>query len=131
MKEFSLKIRVYYEDTDAEGVVYYGNYFKFIERGRTEMFRKIGLNQSQMGREDVYFVVHSLSSNFISSAKLDDEIEVRTIISELDLTSLTFKQNIIFGDRKIFNATVKIVCVKKENGVFKPIKIPTFITEKV
>ena len=75
------RFRVYYEDTDAGGVVYYANYLKFIERGRTEYLRELGFNQDSFAKEkNIVFVVKSISADYISPAYLDDMIEVQTSI---------------------------------------------------
>ena len=77
-KEHSYQLRVYYEDTDAQGVVYYANYLKFIERARTEYLRTIGYQQEKLLNEGLIFVVNEIKMSFKKPAKLDDNLEIKT-----------------------------------------------------
>ena len=91
---FSHRCRVYYEDTDAGGIVYYVNYLKFMERARTERLRELGFAQSQLAGEDLLFVVHSSEARYHAPARLDDELLVSAEVIELNRASLRFKQQV-------------------------------------
>jgi acyl-CoA thioester hydrolase len=124
--------RVYYEDTDAGGVVFYANYLKFIERGRTEYLRDLGFDQGKITKEkDIVFVVKSLSADYLSPAYLDDMIQVQTNIKLTKNASLVFTQKILNLEKNtvLFNAEVKVVSVLKNN--LKPCAIPQEIMEKL
>ena len=124
--------RVYYEDTDAGGVVFYANYLKFLERGRTEYLRDLGFDQGKITKEkDIVFVVKSLSADYLSPAYLDDMIQVQTNIKLTKNASLVFTQKILNLEKNtvLFNAEVKVVSVLKNN--LKPCAIPQEIMEKL
>ena len=126
------RFRVYYEDTDAGGVVFYANYLKFIERGRTEYLRDLGFDQGSLDKEEnIVFVVKSLSADYLSPAYLDDMIEVQTIIKSNKNASLVFTQKILSLEKNtvLFNAEVKVVSVLKNN--LKPCAVPQEIMEKL
>ena len=126
------RFRVYYEDTDAGGVVFYANYLKFIERGRTEYLRELGFEQSiQTKEKNLVFVVKSLSADYLSPAFLDDMIEVQTSIKLIKNASLIFAQEILNLEKNtvLFNAEVKVVSVLKNN--LKPCAFPQEILEKL
>ena len=124
--------RVYHEDTDAGGVVFYANYLKFIERGRTEYLRDLGFDQGKITKEkEIVFVVKSLSADYLSPAYLDDMIQVQTNIKLSKNASLVFTQKILNLEKNtvLFNAEVKVVSVLKNN--LKPCAIPQEIMEKL
>ena len=125
------RYRVYYEDTDAGGVVFYANYLKFIERGRTEHLRELGFDQGSLANENIVFVVKSLSADYILPAYLDDLIEVQTSIKLIKNASLVFVQKILNLEKNtvLFNAEVKVVSVLKNN--LKPCAVPQEIMEKL
>lgn len=111
-----MKIRIYYEDTDAGGIVYHANYIKFCERARSEAFFQAGLNFTKEGG---YFVVSSIEAKFIASAVLGDEVFVRTKILELKKASLVLEQEIYKFDDKnaeklLFRATITLAFMKEE-----------------
>jgi acyl-CoA thioester hydrolase len=95
LTEFSWPVRVYYEDTDSGGVVYYANYLKFMERARTELLRSIGYQQDQLQQElGIIFAVHSANIRYKKPARFNDELNVVTSISALGKASIRFKQSI-------------------------------------
>ncbi|MBE9817737.1 YbgC/FadM family acyl-CoA thioesterase [Campylobacter concisus] len=111
-----MKIRIYYEDTDAGGIVYHTNYIKFCERARSEAFFKAGLNFTKEGG---YFVVSSLEAKFIASAVLGDEIFVRSKVLEIKKASIVLEQEIYKFDDKnaeklLFRATITLAFMKEE-----------------
>ena len=126
------RFRVYYEDTDAGGVVFYANYLKFIERGRAEYLRDLGFDQGSLAKEkNIVFVVKSLSADYLLPAFLDDMIEVQTTIKSNKNASLVFTQKILSLEKNtvLFNAEVKVVSVLKNN--LKPCAFPQEILEKL
>ncbi|MCS5592096.1 MAG: tol-pal system-associated acyl-CoA thioesterase [Gammaproteobacteria bacterium] len=127
-----LSIRIYYEDTDAGGVVYYANYLKYIERARSEMLRELGFEQDQIEKDfGVLFVVRSMMANYLNPAKFNDLIDVQTEIKTVGKASLIFSQKImnIRENTVLFDAEVKVVSVLTQN--FKPCGIPQVISEKL
>lgn len=121
-----LPIRVYYEDTDAGGIVYYANYLKFFERGRTEWLRALGINQAYFLEQNLGFVVRKVEMDNLASAKLDDLLQVTSSIATLKRASLVFHQEIRNQHEQLLCcAKVRIACVDfKEN---KPCAIPESI----
>ena len=121
--------RVYYEDTDAGGIVYYANYFKFIERARTEYLREIGLIQSEIADQyKLIFVVRNIFAEFIKPAKLDDLLEVKTNFIRFGMVSIKVVQEIFLNENKLFEAEVKLGIVDIKG---KPKKLPTELKEKL
>ena len=128
----SLTVRVYYEDTDAGGVVYYANYLKYIERARTEHLRELGFELATIAEEiGLVFVVKSVKADYLLPAFLDDTIEVQTSIELVKHASLIFAHKItnIEKNTVLFNAEVKVVSVLKNN--LKPCAFPQEIMEKL
>ena len=128
----SLTVRVYYEDTDAGGVVYYANYLKYSERGRTEHLRELGFELATIANETgIVFVVKSVKADYLLPAFLDDTIEVQTSIELVKHASLIFAQKITNKEKNtvLFNAEVKVVSVLKNN--LKPCAFPQEILEKL
>lgn len=126
MKEFSWPVRVYYEDTDLGGVVYYANYLKFMERARTEWLRQRGLHQEALRSElRLIFVVRSLQMDFAKPARLDDLLSVTADISHAGKASLTFDQRIFRENdaKELCAAKVKIACIDAET--FRPSAMPS------
>ena len=104
--------RVYHEDTDFVGVVYYANYFKFIERARSESLREVGICQTDLKiKSDISFVVSKVEAHFIKSAKYDDLLTIETQMNSLKGVSVILDQQIFSEDDKIFNAKIKLACV--------------------
>ena len=111
-KAHVFRVRVYYEDTDAAGIVYYANYFRFAERARTEMLRSANINQSTMFEDSgVRFVVRNCSIEYLTPARLDDQLEVCTKVIEVRGASLLARQ-IVQGDRQVMACLdLRIACV--------------------
>lgn len=132
MKEFDWPIRVYYEDTDAGGVVYHARYLAFYERARTEMLRQCNVSQQSLLDElGVAFVVKKMSIEYIFPARLDDLLVVHSVIENVRRASLVFKQKIIDQSGRIYSeAEVLIACVdlnKKKPCVFPELFISEFL----
>lgn len=126
---FSQQYRVYYEDTDAGGVVYHSNYINYMERVRTEWLRHLGYTQSLLAKQDVLFVVHSLAVRYVAPAYLDDELRVTAMIKELKRASIVFLQQIyrVSDNVLLAEGEVKVSCV---SCVFKPRALPKDFAEK-
>ena len=119
---FKFKLKVYYEDTDSGGVVYYANYLKFIERARTNLIQELGFSlQLLIQKYDCHFVVKSIESNYIQSAKLEDELFIQTKFINIKKASFELQQDIFRDNIVIFKSKVLMVNV---NSVGKPLKIP-------
>jgi acyl-CoA thioester hydrolase len=130
--EFSWPVRVYYEDTDSGGVVYYANYLRFMERARTEYLRKLGFEQDILKQEQgILFAVHSLTVKYKKPAVFNDELTVTSTIIALGRASLTFRQSISrSSDRTVLcEADVKVACIDAEN--FSPMAMPQQILSQV
>lgn len=120
--EFSLPVRVYIEDTDAGGIVYYVNYLKFMERARTEFMRTLGFGKDYIFNHDLMFVVRDVAVNYRLPAQLDDELRVTACIDQLRGASMSMRQTVRRGDEVLAEATITIACVDRA-GV-KPRRIP-------
>lgn len=132
MSEFCWPVRVYYEDTDSGGVVYYANYLKFMERARTEYFRSLGFEQDLLRQEQgILFTVHSLQVDFRSPARFNDALEVTASVSDARRASLTFAQSIRRRDEApaLCRGSVRIACVDATS--FKPVSIPEMIRSEL
>lgn len=125
--EFIWPIRVYYEDTDASGVAYHANYLKWFERGRTEWLRAKGYSQERLRLElGVAFTVAGLEVRYLKPARLDDELEVVTVIAEQRKASLRFAQSLrrrLSPDAVLATVEVRAGCVDALS--FKPVPLPT------
>ena len=121
-REFQFPIRVYIEDTDAGGIVYYVNYLKFMERARTEFMRWLGFGKQNLIEQEIMFVVHSLQVDYRSPARLDDELQATARIIDQRRTYMVFEQKICLGDEVLAQGEVKVACVKKDS--VRPAAIP-------
>ncbi|MEW7311698.1 tol-pal system-associated acyl-CoA thioesterase [Buttiauxella gaviniae] len=109
---FRWPVRVYYEDTDAGGVVYHASYVAFYERARTEMLRQHHFNQQDLLAERIAFVVRRMTVDYLAPARLDDLLEIQSEITSMRGTSMVFTQRIVNADGRVLNeAEVLIVCV--------------------
>ena len=130
MAGFDWNVRVYYEDTDAGGIVYYANYLKFFERARTEWLRALEVGQQQLASErGIMFVVRSAKIDYAAPAKLDDELRLTVAISKLGRASLTFTQKAWRGEQLLASAEVLVACVTVD-GV-RPCQIPFEVRSKM
>lgn len=122
-KVFSLPVRVYFQDTDAGGVVYHANYLNFMERARTEWLRAHGYSNAGLMKEfGMVFVVRSIKLDYLKPALLDDNLEVTAGIKEIGRSRLTLLQTILRGSDVLTEAEVHLVCVSLES--FKPVSVP-------
>ena len=127
-ENFFHKLRVYYEDTDSGGVVYYANYLKFLERARTEALFSIGLSNKKIkDKFNSLIIVKSCNIEYKKSAYLEDELSVRSFVKSITKTSFFMNQIITKEDDIIIEAQVHLVFINKEG---KPVKIPDDIYSK-
>ena len=123
----SIDFRVYYEDTDAGGVMYHANHIKFCERGRTEFLRSFNLKNSDLHAENgVLFVVRRLEADYFKPARLEDLLTVKTSLTAIKNTSFMMRQEILKGDEILFGMNVLLVTVTTEG---KPTALPDHIKE--
>ena len=128
--QFDWPVQVYYEDTDAGGVVYHSQYLNFMERARTEFLRNIGFVQTVLKDEmGILFVVRDIQIRFKKPAKFDDALEVQTKLLNTGRSLLEFEQNIYRGDEHLIAAKVEVVCIGAES--FKPVSIPQNMMSKL
>lgn len=126
-ENFYHNIKVYYEDTDAGGVVYYANYLKFLERARTEALSSIGLSNLKIkDKFGALIIVKSCNIEYKKSSQLEDELSIRSFVKSVSKTSFFMNQFITRGEEKIVEAQVHLVFV---NNKGKPIKVPEVIFE--
>jgi len=132
VNEFSWPLRVYYEDTDAGGVVYYANYLKFMERARTEWLRAMGFEQDELiSREDVIFVVRHIQVDYLQPARFNDALNVSLAVIDTGHASLTLAQEITRQNQQgvLCKGQVKIASLRASS--FKPCAIPPVVRMKL
>lgn len=123
MQPFSLPIRVYIEDTDAGGIVYYVNYLKFMERSRTEFLRSFGYDKPAILDGGLLLVVHSAQINYRRPARLDNLLSVTAQIHRLARTYIEFQQQVLRGEELVCEGLIRIACVDAES--MKPKALPS------
>jgi len=128
-EEFSLPLRVYIEDTDAGGIVYYVNYLKFMERARTEFMRNLGYGKDYIFNHDLMFVVRDAAIRYLAPAQLDDELEATARITALGGASIGFAQTVRRAGQALATGEVTIACVDR-SGV-KPRRIPKDMKDRL
>jgi acyl-CoA thioester hydrolase len=127
---FDFEIRVYWEDTDAAGIVFYANYLKFFERARTEWLRGCGFGQETLRREaGIAFVVSETSVRFLLPARLDDVLSVSVVVRHLGQASLEIAQQARRAGELLAEATIRIGCV--DLGTFRPCRIPNALRDSL
>ena len=129
MHEFNYKLNVFYEDTDAGGVVYYANYLKFFERARTDAISNIGLsNKKLLDEYGVFIIVKSCNVEYLKPAKLEDQLEIKSSIISTSNTSFRMKQKAFRDQELITDCEIHLVIVDKSG---RPTKIPDILKEKI
>jgi acyl-CoA thioester hydrolase len=127
---YRFPVRVYYEDTDAAGVVYYANYLKFMERARTEWLRELGYEQTELAREQgIVFVARSIAVEYLKPARLDDKLEIVSRIDSASRAQIVFNQRAERAGDLLTTSRIQIVCVDPEHG--KVSAMPRRIHEKL
>ncbi len=132
MPLLSIPIRVYYEDTDTAGIVYYANYLRFLERGRTELLRSLGIEQSALVTRRIAFAVRSVNAEYLKPAKLDDLLVVETQVASVGRAQVMFYQAVKRTDATqetlLLEAQVRVACIDPALG--KPIAIQQEIQQQ-
>ena len=129
MREFNYKLKVFYEDTDAGGVVYYANYLKFFERARTDAISNIGLsNKKLLDEYGVFIIVKSCNVEYLKPAKLEDQLEIKSSIISTSNTSFRMKQKAFRDQELITDCEIHLVIIDKSG---RPTKIPDILKEKI
>ncbi|MDP3338833.1 tol-pal system-associated acyl-CoA thioesterase [Frigidibacter sp.] len=125
----SFALRVYYEDTDLAGIVYYANYLKFIERGRSEWVRGLGLDQARLKAETgIVFAVRRVEADYLRPARYDDELVVETRLVTISAARIVLDQAVTRGGERLFQAQVVLVCIG-EGG--QPARVPAMLRQKL
>ncbi|WP_343079820.1 tol-pal system-associated acyl-CoA thioesterase [Ostreiculturibacter nitratireducens] len=125
----SFAVRVYYEDTDLAGIVYYANYLKFIERARTEWVRELGVDQAKLRAEaGIVFAVRRVVAEYLRPARFDDELRVETRLLAQTGARIALSQDVMRGDERLFSSEVTLVCLT-ETGA--PARLPADIRQKL
>lgn len=115
------KVRVYYEDTDMAGIVYYANYLRYIERARSDWVREVGIDQLAMKDEGLVFAVRGLEADYLAPAHFDDILDVRTRVLQLTPARMVMAQNVLRDEVVLFKSRVTIVCIAASG---KPARLP-------
>lgn len=127
---FSLPVRVYYQDTDAGGVVYHSTYLNFMERARYEWIRELGFNANALIEDHkILFMVHSIEIDYFKPAVLDDLLQITVAAKEIGRSRITLYQEVLRSHIKLVSATIHVVCVGAET--LKPVSIPAPLREKI
>jgi acyl-CoA thioester hydrolase len=127
---FSWPIRVYYEDTDSGGVVYYANYLRFLERARTEWLRALGFSQGKLAAEEgVLFVVRAVGVEYIKPSFFDDNLRVTVELAKVGASLMVVAQQVMREGEVLVTAEIKLACV--DARTFKPVRIPRTIITRI
>jgi acyl-CoA thioester hydrolase len=129
MKKFIWPVRVYYEDTDAGGLVYHANYLKFFERARTEMLRDMGCEQDQLMAEGIIFVIRSVQIDYLIPARFNEQLQVSADLSVAKKASFDFEQEIIRGDEVLCRGIIRVACLDAQT--LRPKAIPEKLQEQL
>ena len=125
---FSWPVRVYWEDTDAGGVVYYANYLKFLERARSEWLRSLGIEQTELAAQDgVVFVVRRVEADYLRPARFNDALAVHCRVVEMGRVGLTMAQHVERTGEVLLAAQVKLACV--DHASFRPARMPAHVEQ--
>jgi acyl-CoA thioester hydrolase len=122
-------VRVYYEDTDLAGIVYYANYLRFIERARTEWVRGLGVDQGALKRDEgIVFAVRRVEADYLKPARFDDLLTVKTRLLELGGARIELEQEVLRAGERLFAARVVLVCMSEAGGA---VRIPPVVRAKL
>ena len=119
-REHQLPVRIYYEDTDFTGIVYHANYLRYLERGRSDFFRMVGISHSELAGQDTGFAVIRMELDFKRAAKIDDALVVRTLYERVEGVRLHVSQRITRGDETILEAKAVAVCISLSGRPRRP-----------
>ena len=127
---FAWNVRVYHEDTDMGGVVYYANYLKFAERARTEWLRALGFEQTELVRaHGVLFVVRSASIEYLKPSRLDDALQVTVELVKVGASQIDVNQRVLRGDEPLAYLEIRIACVAV--GTLRPVRMPAPLAARI
>ena len=126
LKKSSYLLRVYYEDTDLAGIVYYANYLKFIERARSEMLKEANVNQIDLIKRGYFFVVKSLKADYLKPAYFEDSLEVITEVAKVKGASIILQQSIFRSEKVLFEASIRLALLDKSG---KAVRLPANIRQ--
>lgn len=126
---FRLPLRVYIEDTDAGGIVYYVNYLKFMERARTEWLRSFGYQHYALAGNNYLFVVRQANVDYRAPARIDDQLEVVVVLEKLGRASFQFRQEVWRAQELLCDAQVRVGCIRGDT--FKPASMPDDLYQKI
>ena len=130
IRSFAWPVRVYYEDTDAGGVVYYANYLRFTERARTEWLRDLGFEQTDLAQvHGVIFVVRAFAIEYLRPARFNDALRVTVELIKVGAGQIDLIQRVMRDDEELATAQVKIVCVKVET--MRPARLPAAVATRI
>lgn len=122
-------VRVYYEDTDLAGIVYYANYLKFIERARSTLVREAGIDQGALKEgTGLVFAVRHVDATYLRPAKLDDALTIATKLQQLSGAKLLFEQDVLRGDELLFSSKITVICM---NAAGRVVRLPAEIRAKL
>ena len=122
-------VRVYYEDTDAGGVVYYANYLKFLERARTEWLRELGFEQDALMNQGIIFAVRKVCIDYLMPARFNQLLEVQTMVTSLGTASIEVRQQLFYEQSHLAEAQIKLACI--DAASFRPRKLPETIIQSI
>ncbi|MDE2693667.1 MAG: tol-pal system-associated acyl-CoA thioesterase [Paracoccaceae bacterium] len=126
LKKSSYLLRVYYEDTDLAGIVYYANYLKFIERARSEMLKEANVNQMDLIKRGYFFVVTSLKADYLKPAYFEDSLKVITEVAKIKGASIILQQTIFRSEKVLFEASIRLALIDKSG---KAARLPANIRQ--
>lgn len=126
---FEMPLRVYIEDTDAGGIVFYVNYLKYMERARTELMRSLGYGKAAIFADDMMFVVHSLDMQYLAPARLDDELVVSAKVLKVGKAAVDFEQTVRCGDQTLCTGGIKVACVRRSDQ--RPVGMPAQLRQQL
>ena len=125
----TIELRIYYEDTDAQGIVFYANYLKYFERARTEFLRKCGYLQNELFEENIIFIVNKLDVHYKKPVLLDQIIKIKSSLSELKKASFSFNQRVVINSEIMCEANVLCGCVDLKTK--KPTALPEDLRKRM
>ncbi len=125
----TIDVRVYIEDTDAGGIVFYVNYLKYMERARTEFMRQLGLGKAALFADQLMFVVHSLTINYRASAELDDCLSISAVVKKSSKVAVVFEQQVYRNNQLLCEAEVKVACV--DRATQQPATMPVSLFKQI
>lgn len=129
-QRFEWPVRVYYEDTDSAGVVYYANYLRYLERARTEWLRALGFEQTDLAAQHgVVFVVRSMTLDYLRPARFNDALSVSVELEDVGASQITMQQRVVRGADTMVTARVGVACVSQ--AAMKPVRMPKPLLEKI